>query len=76
MAAEDYWPYGFEYDTDDYDDDGFHEKTCNRCGTDNLRWVQARGKRNQKCWVLVDIDTDEVHVCPMAAPSDFKGCTT
>lgn len=57
------------------DYDGFHEKTCNRCGVDNLRWEQARGERNQNCWVLVDIDTDEVHVCPMASPNDFKDCS-
>jgi hypothetical protein len=59
---------GDEYEYD-YEDVGII--TCKRCGADELEWEEARGERNQKCWVLVEAN-GTVHVCNLACdPNDF-----
>lgn len=61
MAIEDWLPF------DSYDGDEDSElKVCNRCGADGLLWEEARGERNQKCWVLVTL-SGAVHECFPAA---------
>lgn len=35
---------------------------CKHCEVSGLYWEEARGKRNQKCWVLME-PNGKIHVC-------------